>query len=96
MAVHTFRTTDSPSCGKYILTPTCRNCIKKVNPESVDEIVYVDEFFKLVTATEQAIILARGTKRNPKIWSIWLTKFLSNDEEVFNAFPESEVSKAKW
>ena len=95
MCVHVFGATDSPTCANYALQKTARDNANEFDPLTVEsglKAFYVDDLLKSVHSVKTAISLAKELMQMLQKGGFRLTKFMSNNKEVLDALPPSEVS----
>ena len=90
MMVHIFGATSSPSICGYALRRTASNNSEGFSSETVDAVkrdFYVDDLLKSFDTTSQAVEITKELQELLAKGGFQLTKVMSNEREVLNAFP---------
>lgn len=90
MLVHIFGATSSPSVCGYALRRTAADNSKNFSPETIDAVLrdfYVDDLLKSFKTTGQAVQITKELQELLAKGGFELTKVMSNEREVLNAFP---------
>ncbi|XP_062588283.1 uncharacterized protein LOC134249947 [Saccostrea cucullata] len=91
MTVHLFGATSSPSCCHYALQITAEKHKEQFAPIVTDTVkrnMYVDDCLTSVAAEETAVSLIKDVSALCKMGGFYLTKFISNSEQVLESVPE--------
>ncbi len=97
MVKHVFGATYLPSIANFCVKKTAQGFGGGFAPEVVEAInknMYVDNLMKSVDAPEKAIELSCQLRELLRRGGFRLTKWLSNDQKVLAAIPESERVKS--
>ena len=90
MLVHIFGATSSPSICGYALRRTAADNREGFSSETVDAVMrdfYVDDLLKSFETTSQAVEITKELQELLAKGGFQLTKVMSNEREVLNAFP---------
>ena len=96
MQVHLFGGTWSPSCCSFALQQTAIQYGTEFTKEASDVVkhnFYVDDMLKSYASTEEAIKVSNEVKEMLCHGGFRLTKWMSNNKEVLQSFPEEERAK---
>ena len=96
MLVHIFGATSSPVCAAFCLRQTALDFGKQYDSfisDIVDHNFYVDDCLVSVDTASQAIAVVEQLTSHLRQGGFRLTKWLTNDETVLEAIPQSERSK---
>ena len=97
MLVHIFGATSSPSICGYALRRTAADNSDDFSPETIDAVLrdfYVDDLLKSFETTSQAVEVTRELQELLARGGFQLTKVMSNEREVLNAFPPEHRAPA--
>ena len=99
MLVHIFGATSSPSICGYALRRTAADNSEGFSTETVDAVMrdfYVDDLLKSFETTSQAVEITKELQELLAKGRFQLTKVMSNEREVLNAFsPEHRAPAVK-
>ena len=90
MLVHIFGATSSPSICGYALRQTAADNREGFSSETVDAVMrdfYVDDLLKSFETTSQVVEITKELQELLAKGGFQLTKVMSNEREVLNAFP---------
>ena len=96
MTVHLFGACSSPSCASYALKRTAKDhgmLFQDDAAQTVSNNFYVDDCLKSGQDQEDVTALAHGVKQLCALGGFNLTKFMSNDRQLLNSFPNEERGK---
>ena len=97
MLVHIFGATSSPSICGYALRRTAADNSEGFSAETVDAVMrdfYVDDLLKSFETTSQAVEITKELQELLAKGGFQLTKVMSNESEVLNAFSPEHRSLA--
>ena len=97
MLVHIFGATSSPSICGYALRRTAADNREGSSSETVDAVMrdfYVDDLLKSFETTSQAVEITKELQELLAKGGFQLTKVMSNEREVLNAFPPEHRAPA--
>ena len=97
MLVHIFGATSSPSICGYALRRTAADNSEGFSSETVDAVMrdfYVDDLLKSFETTSQAVEITKELQELLAKGGFQLTKVMSNEREVLNAFPPEHRAPA--
>ena len=97
MLVHIFGATSSPSICGYALRRTVADNREGFSSETVDAVMrdfYVDDLLKSLETTSQAVEITKELQELLEKGGLQLTKVMSNEREVLNAFPPEHRAPA--
>lgn len=97
MTVHLFGATSSPSCAAYSLRCTAKDNAEAFSEDTISTIernFYVDDLLKSVIDAKVGIKLSSDLRDILSRGGFKLTKWLSNNQEVMDSFPERERAES--
>ena len=97
MSVHIFGATSSPSICGYALRRTAADNSEGFSSQTIDAVMrdfYVDDLLKSFETTSQAVEITKELQELLAKGGFQLTKVMSNEREVLNAFPPEHRAPA--